>query len=89
MRRFRRPAPLLLPGSLYMDVPRRGAALHYAGGGIRERALTPTILLPGWVRRASAHCGCLSGSGLPQLWNRKNVSANERLIKCIMKKQNK
>lgn len=32
-------APFLLLGSLHLDVPGRGAALHHAGGGVWERAL--------------------------------------------------
>lgn len=34
LRRLRRPASLLLPGGVHLDVPGGRAALHHAGGGV-------------------------------------------------------
>lgn len=72
--RLRRPASFLLPGSIYMDVPGGCATLHHAGGGVRERALTPSVLLPGGLRSSCINCGSFSRGGLPQLWHRPSVS---------------
>ncbi len=72
--RLRRPAPLLLPGSVHVDVPGGRAALHHAGGGVWERALAPTLLLPGGLRSPRTNCGRFRRRGLPQLWHRPNVS---------------
>lgn len=72
--RLRRPAPLLLPGSVHVDVPGGRAALHHAGGSVWERALAPALLLPGGLRSPRANCGRFRRGGLPQLWHRPNVS---------------
>ena len=72
--RLRRPAALLLPGGVHLDVPGGRAALHHAGGGFRERALTQALLLHGGLRRSRADRGRLGRGGLPQLRNGPNVS---------------
>lgn len=72
--RFCRLAPLLFPGGVHLDVPRGRAALHHAGGGVWEWALSPALLLPGGLWSSHADCGRLRCRGLPQLWNRSNVS---------------
>ena len=78
--RICRPAPFLLPGSVHVDVPGGRAALHHAGGGVWERALAPTLLLPGGLRGPCANRGCFRCGGLPQLRHRPSVSALWRVL---------
>lgn len=74
LRRLRRPAALLLPGGVHLDVPGGRAALHHAGGGVRERALAPPLLLHGGLRRPGADRGRFGRRGLPQLRHGTSVS---------------
>lgn len=76
LRRLRRPAPLLLPGGVHLDVPGGCAALHHAGGGVWERALAPPLLLHGGLRRPGTDCSRFSRRGLPQLRHGQNVSTD-------------
>lgn len=62
-------APFLLLGSLYLDVPGRGAALHHAGGGFWEWALQDQVLLPGRIWSACCHSGRICCGGLQELWH--------------------
>lgn len=73
LRRLCRPAPLLLLGSLHLDVPGRGAALYHAGGGFREWALQDQVLLPGRLWGSRRHRGCLRRSRLQELRHRSSV----------------
>ena len=57
-----------------MDVPGGRAALHHAGGGVRERALAAPLLLPGGLRGPGADRGGFSCGGLPELRHRPDVS---------------
>lgn len=72
--RLRCPAALLLPGGVHLDVPGGRAALHHAGGGVRERALAPPLLLHGGLRRPGADRGRFGRRGLPQLRHGTSVS---------------
>lgn len=78
--RICRPAPFLLPGGVHVDVPGGRAALHHAGGGVWERALAPTLLLPGGLRGSRANRGRFRCGGLPQLRHRPNVSARWHML---------
>lgn len=84
MRRLRRLAALLLPGGVHLDVPGGRAALHLAGGGVRERALASTLLLSGGLRGAGPRGGRLGGGGLPQLRHGQSVSTSFERVKWIL-----
>lgn len=65
MCRVRRPPAFLLFGRLYVDVSGRRAALHHAGGGVRERVLAYQVLLSDGLRSTGCYSGCVGCGGLP------------------------
>lgn len=74
----RRRAPLLLPRRLRLDVSGGRAALPHAGGGIRERVLTPEVLLPVWLPHPRRRGGHLRRRRLQKLRHPASVSVVPR-----------
>lgn len=59
------PPAFLLFGRLYVDVSGRRAAVHHAGGGVRERVLAHQVLLSDGLRGTGCYSGCVRCRGLP------------------------
>lgn len=76
---LRRPAALLLPGCVLVDVPGRCAALPDAGGGVRERVFPKEVLLPVWLLLPGAGGRHLGGHRLPQLRDQESVRVNQSI----------